>query len=172
MAIETNTYGSLDGLQRLIRDIPDGGEFGDDTTPTRTDAEAFINEVADELNEALRAAGYTVPVASTGDDVEANGRLARVNNMGAAATILGSYPPEAFDPDNPDMKNRMDFWMSRFSTLIEDIREGNLAATRTTSKLGRVFSGGQEDKNSNTKKPAFTRTDGFYPGTRTLIDTP
>lgn len=171
MAIETNTYGTLDGLQRLIRDIPDGGEFGDDTTPTRADAEAFINEVADEINEALRAAGYTVPVASTGNDVEANGRLARVNNMGAAATILGTYPPEAFNPDNPDSKNRMDFWMSRFTTLIEDIREGKLAATRTTGKLKRVFSGSQEDKDGNEKLPVFTRDVTDYPGARTLTGT-
>ena len=171
MAIETNSYGSLDGVQRLIRDLVPGGEFGDDTVPTRPDVEAFINEVADEINEALRSSGYTVPVASSGDDIEANGRLARVNNMGAAATALGSYPTESFNPDNPDMKNRMDFWLSRFDTLIEDIRENKLAATRTTGKLTRTFAGSQEDKDGNEKLPVFTRDVTDYPGARTLTGT-
>ncbi len=171
MAVDANTYGTVARVETLISDIPAGGTFSGSTVPTLVQVEQHLDDVADELNEALRASGYTVPVAATGDDIQANGRLVRVNAMGAAASVIGSYPNEALDPDNPDSKNRMDFFMSVFDKCIEDIREGNLAATRTTSKLGRVFSGGQEDKDGNTKKPAFTRRDGFYPGTRTLIDT-
>lgn len=164
MAVDANTYGTVARVEALVRDIPDGGTFSTSTTPKLAEVEQFLDDVADEINEALRAAGYTVPVASSSPDVEANGRLVRVNTFGAAATVVGMYPPQAFNPDNPDLKNRMDFFEGRLTKLLEDIREGKLSATRTTGKLKRTFSGSQEDKDGNEKLPVFTRDITDYPG--------
>lgn len=171
MAVATNTYSTAARVQRLIRDLVEGGEFSEATVPTLADIETFLDDTALQLNEAIRSAGYTVPVASTGDDVEANGRLVLANTFGACAMALGMFPHEALDPDNPDSKNRMDYFQSVFDKAIEDIREQKLAATRTTDKLGRVFSGSQEDADGNEKLPVFTRKITDYPGSRALTGT-
>ena len=168
MAVDANTYGTVARVEALVRDIPDGGSFTTGTTPKLAEVEQFLDDVADEINEALRAAGYTVPVATASPDTESNGRLVRVNTFGAAATVIGMYPTEAFNPDNPDMKNRMDYFEGRLTKLLEDIRDKKLAATFTTGKLKRVFAGSQEDKDGNEKLPVFTRDVTDYPGARAL----
>lgn len=168
MSVAANTYSTVERAQRFIRDLVDGGEFSEATMPTLADIETFLDDTALQLNEALRAAGYTVPVASAGDDVEANGRLVLANTFGACAMALGMFPNEALNPDNPDSKNRMDYFQSMFDKTLEDIRNQKLAATRTTDKLGRVFSGSQEDSDGNEKLPMFTREITDYPSARSL----
>lgn len=168
MALATGTYGTVADVQRRVRDLVPGGEFGDDTTVTREDIEAYMNDVADMLNDALRSEGYAVPVAATGNDIQANGRLAMVNVYGAASMALGHWPTEAFNPENPDMKNRMDFFWSFVTRALEDIREHRLSATRETGVIANVFGGSQEDDDGNTKLPVFTREITDYPGSRSL----
>jgi hypothetical protein len=169
MAVDGNTYGTVARVEGRIRDIPNGGSFSSSTTPKLADVEQLLDDVADILNANLRAQGYTVPVAATGDDKEGNGWLAQANSAGAAAMVLYQFPIEGFDPDNPDpLKNRVGGLWGELKLALDMIGARTFPATRTTSRVAQAFSGAQEDSDGNEKLPFFTRNDDQFPGSRTL----
>lgn len=91
-------YGTKEGIERLIGDIVSGRKFSTSTTPSITQVEAELTNVAAEIDNALDAMGYTIPV----DQVtypHAYAFLKAANEYGAAARILSMIPTEAYDPD-------------------------------------------------------------------------
>ena len=86
MSVDSNTYGTVVGLERMIGDIVDSRTFSGSTVPTVTEAEAALDAIADVINARLDVAGYTVKVDSTTYPY-AYGLLQEANNNGANAVV-------------------------------------------------------------------------------------
>ena len=86
MAVGANSYGTVARVQSRVGDLVDSQAFTTTTKPTLAQVEELIDDVASLMNAELRAAGYTVPVANSGDDVEAFAWLRAANSAGAAAS--------------------------------------------------------------------------------------
>ena len=169
MAVDSNTYGTVARVELHVGHLVASRTFSGSTVPTTTQVETLLDDVADELNHALRVGGYTVPVAASGDDVEANGLLARANSAGAALEVLNIFPTVAIDPDNPDpISNQKSTLSAIYKRVLDQKIEGTFAATKTTGRIERTYVGSYEDKDGKTKDPIFTRNQDSYPATRTL----
>jgi len=171
MAVGANSYGSVARIEGLIGDLVASRTFSATTIPTTTEVEAFIDDIAAQINVALEQAGYTVPVA-TATNAAAHAYLVSVNSMGAAALILATQPAEAYvEPgDESPAQGRRQYYQSRLREAIKLIGEQKLPAARDTGLAARIFAGSQEDADGNTKKPIFTRAMSDYPGSRTLTE--
>lgn len=63
MALESWSYSSINEVRALTRRVLDGsGTFDATSRPTLSEVENFINYASAQLNAALAAAGFTVPV--------------------------------------------------------------------------------------------------------------
>ena len=170
MAVETNTYGTVERVEALIPDIPESGTFETTTNPTEATVEQHLNDVADEIHVHLIAAGYTVPVDSSAYS-QAHGYLINANVAGAIVAILSTF---GFEPDTDDdqVTDRIAFYQKRFKNALKMIDDKKLVAGMDEGVVDDFYAGGQEDKDGNTRKPVFT-LDGFdKPGgfTRTESD--
>jgi hypothetical protein len=171
MAVGSNSYGTAALVQELIRDLLDGGDFTTGTTPTLAQVEVWLDDVADEVNHQLRAYGYTVPIANSGTDVEAFGFVTKCAVAEGAAIVLNMFPGAALDPDDPQpLRNRLSFLHGQYSRLLKQIEELRLSATKTTQRLGRIYSGAEKDDGGNTKASLFSRGMHDFPASRSLIE--
>ena len=169
MVLDANTYGTIARVQVAVGDLVPGRAFGPTTTPTLGQVELILDEIADELNSALKTGGYTVPVVNSGEDVFAFGFLSRANSAGAACEVLNTFPSVAFDPDNPDpTSNRKSALFATFKRCLDQIIEGTFVASKTTGRISRTYVGSFEDSDGNTKNPIFKRNQDGFPGTRSL----
>ena len=167
MAVGANSYGTKDRVQHLIRDTIEGGAFSGSTVPSNSQVETWIDDVSDEANHALRANNYDVPVANSGSDVEAFGLMTKAVVAETAAIVLNMFPGAAWDPEDPEpLRNRIGFLHWQFTNVINMINEQKFAASKSTAKLGRLWSGAEQDGTGNTKAPFFTRTLTDYPASR------
>ncbi len=159
MAIDSSSYGTQVGVQALVGDIVASRVFTSGTKPTLVEMEKAIDDVADQINSLLDAYGYAVPVVFANFPI-AYGFLSACNDAGAAARLLGSVPPNVYNP----LEEQLDGGNSRQQTYINDlnrcfarIRKQELRADRRAERFEHVFTGAQEDSNGNTKLPLFTR---------------
>lgn len=95
-----------------------GFKYDAESQPSRTEATNIIEGVAAEIDGALEAVGYTIPVASTA--TRALQMLRRYNILGAAyrcwhADVRGT-------DDFPAVKS----WELDFRTFIKNISEGKI----------------------------------------------
>ena len=167
MAVGANTYGTEARVEARIGDLVASRNFTTSTTPTTAQVEEALDDIADDLNHNLRASGYTVPIANSDSDVEAYGLLVMANTLGACALLLSSFPTEAIDPDAADALggNRAAYYQRRYEQVMTLIKDRELAASRGTTRLGRVYTGAQEDAATGlTKSPVFTRDMWDFPG--------
>ncbi|MGB4950077.1 MAG: hypothetical protein WBO55_05490, partial [Rhizobiaceae bacterium] len=66
MTIEAWAYSSVAEVVALTRPLLDGAAtFSAETNPTRDEVERFVNYASAQLNSALAAVGFTVPVTQT-----------------------------------------------------------------------------------------------------------
>lgn len=159
MAVDPNSYGSEVGIERLIGDMVVGRDFGAGTTPTTTQVEAEIDAAAADLNRELDAFGYVAPVV-VGDDPIAHAFLVTANNYGAAATLLGTLPPSAFNPavdPEAEVTSRMAMYQNRFSHALKVIRQYRLNATMATSRFGNMAAGARTNDDGEVNKPLMKR---------------
>lgn len=159
MAVDGDSYGTIAGVQLLIGDIVDSRTFSVSTVPTLVEAEKAIDDVADELNSLLDVYGYTAPVVLA-DFPFAYGMLRSCNEAGAAARLLGSVPPNVYDPDEEILdagNSRQQTYQNILNKCFKRIRDQELRADRRQGKLGNVFAGSQEDASGNKKVPLITR---------------
>lgn len=169
MVLDANTYGTVARVEIHVGHLVASRTFSGSTVPTTTQVETLLDDVADELNHALRVGGYTVPVAVTGNDKEANGLLARANSAGAAMEVLNLFPTVAVDPDQPDpIGNQKSTLSAIYKRVLDAIIEGVFAATKDTGRISRTHVGSYQDADGKTKAPIFTRNQDGFPGTRTL----
>lgn len=65
MAIDANSYSSVADVEAMCRHLLDGhASFTTATNPTTLEVEAFIDDVSSLLNDAIAAAGFTVPISA------------------------------------------------------------------------------------------------------------
>ncbi len=159
VAIDSSSYGTKAGVEALIGDIVNSRTFTANTVPTETEMVKAIDDVADMINSLLDAIGYTVPVDSS-DFPVAHGYLVACNEAGAAARLLGSVPPNVYDPN----EEIIDAGTSRQQTYINDlnrcfarIRKQEIRAGRRAERFEHIFTGAQENAQGRTKLPMFTR---------------
>ena len=169
MAVEANTYGTETGVELLIGDVVDSGDFTVSTDPTTTDVEKQLDAVAHDLNRELEAAGYTVPVTS--DDATALAFLEDANDYGAAARVLAMFPGNPYDPDEdaPPGGSRVSMYGQHLKHAIKMIQEHRLKAAFSTGRAKQFEAGARLDTNSNTRSPLFTRGMTDLPGSRSHV---
>lgn len=172
MAVDANTYGTVEGIQRLIGDIVADRTFGVDTTPSTTQAEAELDAVAAEINAELDAYGYTVPIDSTNYPYAYNAAKA-ANAYGAAARLLSTIPSEAYDSDDQVVdtgESRPQQYEKLLNRFLKRVREYKIRAGMRKGRLSRVHAGSQDDDEGYEKKPLFTRGMDRYPGRTALTE--
>lgn len=170
MTVGANTYGTVAGLQRLIGDIVTSRTFGASTVPSVTQAEAELDNVANDINAALDVMGYTVPV-SEDDYPTAYGFLKATNEYGAAARLLGTIPTEAYDPDEQmedTGQTRAQMYERYLNRAIKRIWDRKLRAGMRENRFTNLKAGAATDESGNTKSPLYRRRMDEYPGARIL----
>ena len=67
MALSANSYSSVASVLAMTRHFLDGADtFDAETRPNLTEVEGFIDEVSADLNDAIAACGFSVPITATG----------------------------------------------------------------------------------------------------------
>jgi len=164
MAIDTDAYGTVVGVQALVGDLVSDRTFTVGSTPSLAQVELAVNEIGAEINMELETAGYTVPV-SAADDVNMEKWLQGINNMGAAARSLSYVPAESvLEPgeENP-VQSRRGWYQREFERALKRIRTGLLKASRDQTRMANMVTGAQQDSDGNTKLPIFTRETTRHP---------
>lgn len=170
MAIEANTYGLVKRVESFVGDLVEGRNFSATTVPNISQMEAFLDDIAHEINMELKQVGYKVPVVKA-DDPEAFDFLRTINSYGGALLAMSSLPAEAaIIVDQETLSNRATTYNSFFQRGLKRIREQDLPAARDVRTLSRIFAGSQEDDEGNVNKPMFTRDLFDYPSSRSLTE--
>ena len=159
VAIDSSSYGTKAGIEALIGDIVDSRTFTASTTPTETEMVKAIDDVADMINVLLDSVGYIVPVDSS-DFPVAHGFLVGCNEAGAAARLLGSVPPNVYDPNEEIVDagtSRQQTYINELNRCFARIRAQEIRADRRTDRFENIFTGAQENAQGKTKLPMFTR---------------
>ena len=170
MAVDSSTYGTVAGVERLIGDIVDSRTFAAGTVPTLTECEASLDAIADVINARLDYKGYTVPVNETAYPY-AFGLLSEANNEGAAARLLGTIPTQAYLPDEQAEEGgttRAQMYERYLNQVLKIIDEGKLRAGMRKRLMADLRVGAAKDENGTTKEPLFRRRMDEYPGARIL----
>jgi hypothetical protein len=172
MAVGENTYGTVVEIEKLIGDIVLDRKFKEDTVPTKAQVETELDNIAADLNNALDAAGYTVPVDEANYPV-AYAFLKAANSYGAAASLLSTIPANAYN-SNEDVEEvgetRASTYSNKLKSAIKKIENHKLRAGMREGRLSKVYAGSAEDDNGNVKKPIFTRGMDDYPGRQSLVE--
>ena len=67
MAIDSNSYSSVDDVYAMTRHVLSGETtFDTSTVPTLAEVESFIDDVSSLLNDAVASFGFTVPISTAG----------------------------------------------------------------------------------------------------------
>jgi hypothetical protein len=171
MTIGSNTYASVADIERLIGDIVENRKFATDTVPTKSQVETELDNAAAELNNALDAAGYTVPVDSVSYPV-ARAFMVAANAYGAAAVLLATVPANSYNPDEEvegTGETRATVYSNKLKSAIKKISEHKLRAGMRENRLANLYAGSALDADGNEKKPIFTRGMDEYPGNTTNV---
>lgn len=111
-------YGSVEGVQRLVRHAPAGGT----NQPTTADYEAWLEARSAKLTAWLVDAGYIVPVTQT----EAKAILDDYANKGGACDAESAIRMIGLTSD--DENSRFTLFCDQFSSAEAWIQSGALAA--------------------------------------------
>lgn len=112
------TYGSTAGVQALV---PSVGTLGVGSTPTATQATAWLAEGYAKINRTLANAGYSTPVAA---DAAVYAELTALENLYAGAYVLRA---RAIDTASGDAEERSEVWLKDFNDSLADLAASNLA---------------------------------------------
>lgn len=140
-------YGTKAGLERLIGDIVPRRKFSSDTVPSSTQVAAELDNVYLDLNSALDAMGYTVPVDETAYP-HAYGFLKAANEYGAAARLLSTIPTEAYNPGEQmtDMgQTRAQMYQVLLNQALKRIWERKLRAAMRKGRFTDIRIGATAD---------------------------
>jgi hypothetical protein len=120
MALNANSYGSVAGVEALVRHIAGAGGFTIATKPTLAEVESFIDQRSAILNAWLGVAGYTIPASNA----QAQLILAHYAQMGAACDVELTQRSAGYS-DN-DQNRRENKFCAEFMRAQKLIGEGNL----------------------------------------------
>ena len=120
LTLSTDCYCELADVQRVS-----GKTYGASGAPSTTQVEEFVRERFDQIDGALSAAGYSVPIAQSA--TRAARLLQHINAKGAAADAENARPGQ-LEPDA-----RATQWAQEFADSIAAIRKGELVLIGVTS---------------------------------------
>lgn len=125
MAIGANSYGTVAGVEALVRRFTDGGTFKTTTVPTLVQVEGFIDQVSGVVNTILEGQGVSIPVT------EANSKLAldMFVNEEAAALVEASQGQGRLMSEDARATGA-------FKTIMADAEEFILRHAAGLEKLG------------------------------------
>lgn len=173
MAVDADTYGTVEKVEGLVSDIATGMAFSATSKPTIGEVEQFLDNTASELNVALTFAEYSIPVLLI-DDKAAFNYLSYANSCGAAFLVLDALPAEAYTEPGQETpaQGRKQSLEKIFRRALKLVQDRKLPATKTSdgSLLSDLFIGSSEDSEGNTKKPIFTRGFADFPSSRSLTE--
>lgn len=120
--------------------------FGAATTPTLTQVNDFIDEIAAEIDAILSAAGASVPVSPASD------YLKLINKMGAAAMVEAAKQMEGVE-ESTEARN---YRQKRYDRMLDMLAKNPelSGATITTGQAGSV--GSRSDATSDYSNPNMT----------------
>ena len=166
MAVREGTYGTIKRLQALIGDLVDNRIFTAHTTPSREQAESYLDDIAAEINAHLEQVDYNTPVMES--DRNAYNLLVAANGYGAAVLILMSRPASAnvgFGEGQFD--NRTTSYHTFYKRTLDMIDQAMFPAIRAATPHNLIASG-SSGKEGNKKRGIFRRGLFDYPGSRAL----
>jgi len=169
MAVDSNTYGSVTAIERLIGDIVGSRTFSVSTVPTTTQVEAELDAVAAEINAHLDAHGYTVIIVTASYPHAYNAAVA-ANNYGAAARLLATIPSLSYDPELESGQTRPQMYENRLKSFLKKIEKHQIRAGMRVHPFDNFKVGSRYDEDGNEKLPLFTRSLHDTPGRRTLTE--
>ena len=112
------TLGQVEALTSLT--------FAADDSPSNTEASAIIEQVAQEINGTLRAAGYVLPITDTVD----RNYLALFNRLGAAYRCWYAAVQGTDDHISPQT------WREDYAKFLDDLRTGKVKLINTDPAAG------------------------------------
>jgi len=166
MATSTNTYGTSTGIERMVGDLFQDRTLSTSSVPTALQVDRILDEIASDMNRALRAAGYSAPISTGASDLIERDWAKTVNEYGAASRVLLTMPLTSFAPGAEDAgSNRAQTYQFLFQQGMDAIKNLELRAPKSQGRLANVFSGSQSDSDGNRKTPFFKRDEGDNPRT-------
>ena len=144
-------YCTTTEINNLMPKYPTGAA----TTPTTTQAEAIIDQIAAEIDLVLESQGYTVPVTTPTTFVNA---LKAVNAYGAAALIeAGMFPAVTEKGQSPHWKVLDD----KYKEWLTDLKDGRVPSTLSAALIGTDVGGFYTDACEDTDEypdPVFRKS--------------
>ena len=169
MSVDTNTYGTVAAIERLIGDVVASRTFSGSTFPSTTQVEAELDAVAAEINAHLDAHGYTAKISSSSWPFAYNAAAA-ANNYGAAARLLAVIPSMAYDTEEDRATSRQGMYEGRFRAFLKKIAERQIRAGMRRTHFDNLIAGARLNDDGDTNVPLFTRDTSDYPGSRSLVE--
>jgi len=128
--------------------------YDDSSTPTTTQVNALITQIAVEIDAILQAKGYTIPVTTPDNFVEF---LKYVNAYGAAALAdKGMFPATS----EMGQTQHWQVMMKIYQGWLKDLKEGkatpsSLAVSSASSELGSYYT--EMSDTDDFPEPAFRK---------------
>jgi hypothetical protein len=118
--------------------------YDDDSTPTQTQVEQFITDIAVEIDNVLQAQGYTIPVTSPANFVS---HLKQVNANGAAALADMAMFPDSPDGTSPYGKQLYEIYQKQLAALRNGEVPAQLGPGSSSSPVASYYTemGDRED---------------------------
>ena len=177
MAVASDTYGAVAGVEGLARELTKGsataGQFDTSTVPALAQVEALLDDGARLLNLRLAGLGFTTPVT----DSTVKAMLAPVNEKYALAIAWRSREMAKAEAGESTQGDR---WYREFERDLKELLAGNgkalmtLGLARTRELSAGLYAGGISiddketvDDDDDRTTPGFRRDMMRYPGTGT-----
>lgn len=155
-ALEADSYGTIAGVEGLVKIFTDDGVFTSDTNPSDTTVALWIDQISDSFNVALATAGFQTPIQQT----DARSAIAhKVEMIVADLCNLANNTGRFFTARAREIGLSVDSAIEQeIAAWIRNNAVGfiNLGVARVSSTLGEIGSKGY-DKNGQRIVPIFQR---------------
>lgn len=130
----TNIYAAVSDVQALLKAVSGAGiTISGTSTPTTTEVEGFLDQIAAEVDGVLKGAGYgTVPASGTSDKL----MIRRfVSTKAAAMTWFAGYG--GFD----DVPSRVQQWEKDYDSFLTRLMDKKMRLTdqSPSSKIAEIY---------------------------------
>jgi hypothetical protein len=156
MAPLTNSYGTAADVAALSYVWTAAGSFDENTRPTITEVESFINQISSLVNSALAGEGFVIPITQSDAVLSCVSIVAQiVSDMVAAANSTGRFFTEKSLKSGlsnmQQIRKEIAEWAEDQATGLEA-----LGAERSGSLLGDIATR-DSDADGNVSDPIFDR---------------
>jgi len=157
MSLDSNSYGSVVGVAKMVPRYAANGTFSDSTRPAFSQVETWLDQVSSVLNIMLAEYGFSIPVEQA-DCVRA---LALFVNSEVAAMCDGVNGSGRFGPTNKSQSKQGTILLVDVREFVKNNAAGleRMGATRAYGALSGLSFRDTDDSGDETS-PIFQR-EGF-----------